>query len=300
MPTKIEWAHETFNPWWGCVEISPACDACYARTWAERWGHQVWGKDAPRRFFGDKHWAEPLRWQRRASRTGETIRVFCGSQCDIFEYRPDLLPHRLRLFQLIEQTPDLTWMLLTKRPQKMRVLAPDRWRERWPKNVWAMTTVESQKFTWRIDALARVPAVVRGISAEPLLGPLDLKHWLWPECSRCLDSLDGICKQCAAHGRCVEESKISWIIGGGESGFKARPMHPNWARSLRDQCASAEIPFLFKQWGEWGLDKSRDIDSRRLMHRLGKKKSGRLLDGREHNEFPKTKSQEAACRLTGT
>src|SRR5262245_39758568 len=119
--TAISWAHHTFNPWWGCVEVSPACDFCYARTWAARRGHAVWGKDAPRRFFGDNLWRQPLAWNRAAARAGERRRVFCASMADVLEQRSDAVGERMeaersRLWGLIRATPYLDWLLLSKRP----------------------------------------------------------------------------------------------------------------------------------------------------------------------------------------
>ena len=128
--SKIQWCHHTFNPWWGCVNISPACDHCYAEAWAKRCGKQVWGKEAPRRFFGDRHWNEPLKWDRAAEKAGERHRVFCASMADVFEDRRDLDEPRARLYGLIEQTPNLDWMLLTKRPQVVGKLVP--YGDAWP------------------------------------------------------------------------------------------------------------------------------------------------------------------------
>ncbi|MFM7332780.1 MAG: DUF5131 family protein, partial [Brachymonas sp.] len=113
--SRIEWTHHTFNPWWGCVKVSAACDHCYAETWAKRLGEQVWGPSSERRFFSDTHWNEPLKWNREAGEEGVRRRVFCASMADVFENRPDLIAHRMRLLKLIEATPFLDWLLLTKR-----------------------------------------------------------------------------------------------------------------------------------------------------------------------------------------
>src|SRR5262249_26019968 len=122
--TAIDWCNHTFNPWWGCDEarvpdgsMSPECVYCYARTFAKRVGHDIWGADAPRRSFGDKLWVEPEKWNGDAALSGERRRVFCASMADVFEDRPDLDPHRARLWALIERTPHLDWLLLTKRPE---------------------------------------------------------------------------------------------------------------------------------------------------------------------------------------
>ena len=171
--SRIEWTTHTFNPWWGCVKVSPACKHCYAESWAKRVGQPVWGIRADRRFFGEAHWNEPLRWDREAAQSGERARVFCASMADVFEDRGDLDPWRDRLWALIEATPNLDWLLLTKRPQHIASMAP--WDDRWPANVWLGTTVEDQDCAdERLPLLAAVPAAVRFISAEPLLGPVDL------------------------------------------------------------------------------------------------------------------------------
>ena len=151
--SKIEWCHHTFNPWWGCVKISPGCAHCYADSFATRTGHDVGGPDAPRRFFGDKHWQEPLKWNEEAKAAGEPQRVFCASMADVFEDRPDLDDARFRLMELIDVTPWLRWLLLTKRPQNITPLMkritngnfPEafNFRDHMP-NVWIGTTVEDQ------------------------------------------------------------------------------------------------------------------------------------------------------------
>ncbi len=207
--TKISWATDTFNAWWGCTKIAApagrrsACDHCYAADLANRYGHEVWGKDADRRFFGDKHWREPEAWNRKAAETGERRRVFCASMGDVFEDRRDLDEPRERLFDLIGRTPNLDWLLLTKRPEQMPRLAPASWRDGWPRNVWAGTTAEDQaRFDLRMGRLAVVPAVVRFVSAEPLFGPISLREY-GPTADDTVRALD-------------------WIIIGGESGGKQR------------------------------------------------------------------------------
>ena len=246
----IEWTHHTFNPWWGCVKVSDACLHCYAEAWAKRVGQELWGVNSARRFFGDAHWREPIRWNAEAERSGERRRVFCSSMADVFEDRPDLEPHRARLWELIAATPMLDWLLLTKRPEHVEASVP--WSE-WPQNVWLGTTAESQKWAdIRIDVLSKIPARVRFLSCEPLLGYVDLSRWL---------------------------EDIDWVIAGGESGGKARPMQLAWARALRDQCTEAGVAFLFKQWGNWRPDGE-------VMERMSKKAAGRLLDDRTWDEYP--------------
>ena len=176
--TRIEWTHHTFNPWWGCVRVSDACDHCYAETWAKRLGEDVWGAKSERRFFGDAHWKEPLKWDREAKESKTRRRVFCASMADVFENRKDLVPHRLRLLDLIAATPHLDWLLLTKRIHLVRKQLPKGYEL--PSNVWLGATVENQdaagkrlKYLLEFDRPA-----VRFLSCEPLLGPLDLRQWL--------------------------------------------------------------------------------------------------------------------------
>jgi len=266
--SKIEWTNHTFNPWWGCVRVSHACEHCYAENWAKRVGSKVWGISAERRFFGEKHWAEPLKWNDNAARLKVRQRVFCASMGDIFEERQDLDQWRCRLWTLIERTPNLDWLLLTKRPQNIKKTVPFTC---WPTNVWLGTTVESQRWAdERLPYLADIPANVRFVSAEPLLGALDLDAFL--------------------------STTVNWVIAGGESGPKARPSNPEWFRDLMRQCTEKGVPFHFKQWGDWAplplgrshikvARSSRFVDGA-LMVRLGKKASGRSLDGAVWNELP--------------
>ena len=265
--SRIEWTTHTFNPWWGCVRMSPACKHCYAEAWAKRVGERVWGAEAPRRFFGDKHWSEPLRWAAEASRTGDRARVFCASMADVFEDRDDLDPWRERLWNLIEATPALDWLLLTKRPDLVSKKVP--WGEAWPTNVWLGTTVENHAWARkRLPELVRLPAAVRFISAEPLLGPVDLRPWV---------------------------GDLHWVITGGESGPKARPSSPSWFRQLLNQCMAADIPFHFKQWGDWapgqGINlarvRSADAADGTAMLRVGKKVAGRTLEGQIWDGLPR-------------
>nr|WP_294809929.1 phage Gp37/Gp68 family protein [uncultured Sphingomonas sp.] len=264
--SRIEWTNHTFNPWWGCVKVSPACKHCYAESWAKRVGQSVWGIKADRRFFGDKHWAEPLRWNAEAERAGVRARVFCASMADVFEDRRDLDPWRERLWALIEATPNLDWLLLTKRPEGVLAFVP--WGDIWPTNVWLGTTVEDQtRADERLPLLAAIPAAVRFISAEPLLGPVHLGDWA---------------------------KAIDWVITGGESGAKARPSSPSWFLDLLNQCMAQDIAFHFKQWGDWAPGQGISLAKARAeraadgttMLRVGKKLAGRLLDGTVWDGLP--------------
>jgi protein gp37 len=260
--SAIEWTDHTFNPWWGCVEVSPGCDHCYARRFAERTGHAIWGKDGPRRFFGDEHWNEPFRWHWRAEKAGVRERVFCASMADVLEERDDAVGRQLdearqRLWFTILNTPRLDWLLLTKRPGAGPRLIPTE--VQLASNLWVGTTVESQDYAWRVEKVREIGCAVRFLSVEPLLGPVDLRLWLeaprWP----------------------ATRQAVEWVIVGGESGGRperalvmrchgarvcygregcGRPgaLHPKpealrWVRALRDQCQAAEVPFFFKQWG---------------------------------------------------
>lgn len=272
----IEWTHHTFNPWWGCVKLSPACAHCYAETWARRVGFSLWGGDAPRRFFGDNHWREPLRWNAEAASVGTRMRVFCASMADVFEPRTDLDPWRDKLWDVIERTPHLDWLLLTKRPGHIKDVYP--WAYEPRDNVWLGTTAEDQRWAnRRIERLVSVDAYVRFLSCEPLLSAVDLTPWL--------------CK-----------GQVGWVIAGGESGGAARPTHPNWIRLLRDQCEAHAVPFHFKQWGHWspaahGQRSAKTVELRDEAGRLerlswrSKKESGRVLDGKTWDGYPQLTSR---------
>lgn len=245
--SAIEWTDHTFNPWWGCTKVSEGCEHCYAEAWAKRTGHSVWGKQSDRRFFGDKHWAEPLKWNREAEKAGVRRRVFCASMADVFENRPDLDSQRARLGNLIRSTPALDWLLLTKRPHNMVEMGVRDFcfdPEAWPGEIVAMTTAEDQaRFDERVPELLAVPAARHGISYEPALGPLDISR---------------------------HASEIDWLIAGAESGHGARPMVEQWIRDVRDQCIAAGVRFFYKQ----------KLDGR------GHKVSLPMLDGRQWAETP--------------
>lgn len=281
--SQIEWTDHTFNPWWGCTKVSPACDNCYAEAWARRTGHAVWGAKTPRRFLSDFYWKQPIRWNREAKKNGRRERVFCASMADVFEWRADLSPSRARLWELIEQTPFLDWLLLTKRPHLIHRLNP--WGADWPNNVWLGATVESQKFVEkRVHHLVDVPAHVRFLSCEPLRSAIDLVPFL-------------------------VDKQIKRVIAGGESGANARPSEPNWYRDLRDQCKHHSVPFHFKQWGEWApltavpTGKTPTTTTSESwsepIGRFGKKRSGRLLDGSVWDEFPTPESCQEKLAAAG-
>lgn len=222
--------------------MSPGCDNCYAESESKRRGWAEWGANESRHFTSDAYWKQPIRWNKQAELSGVRQRVFCGSLCDVMEDRQDLIAQRLRLYDLILQTPHLDWLLLTKRPQNFRRFLPSSWLRSPRFNVWLMTTVESQAQDWRLRELLKTPALVRGISYEPAVGPLDLTHAV-----RLMSSLEFV-----GTGGFLG---LHWVITGGESGSHARSMPVEWARSMRVQCKHAGIPFFFKQGSaDWGKE----------------------------------------------
>lgn len=244
--TTIEWCDHTWNPWWGCQRVSPGCEHCYAETFAKRVGQQVWGpaKTTSRRLFGDKHWAEPLAWDRKAYKDGVRRRVFCASMADVFEEHPDLGEPRARLFEMIHQTRHLDWQLLTKRPENVASMVPRAWwRDGFPENVWLGTSVEDQRRAdERIPLLLSLAAKVRFLSCEPLLGPVDVRQALTYRRRPGEDFGSGGNYLADLHG-------IDWVIVGGETGPGARPCGTGWIRSLVGQCRDAGTACFVKQLG---------------------------------------------------
>jgi protein gp37 len=248
--TAIAWTDHTWSPWWGCTQVSPACDHCFAMALDHRFGGDHWGPGKPRRELSEAHWCAPLKWDRAAEAADATRFVF-PSMCDPFDNE---VPHlwRRRFFDLIRATPHLTWLLLTKRIGNAAKMAAEC--GGLPENAAAGATVVTQAEADRDipKLLALEGPRFRFLSVEPMLESLVLefigRDWLFP---------------------LVGPRRLDWIICGGESGPGARPMQAEWARSLRDQCVAAGVPFFFKQWG-------------------GKTPTagGKLLDGREWCERP--------------
>lgn len=321
----IEWTDNTFNPWIGCTKVSPACQNCYAeRDFDHRYGKVQWGPRGTRVRTSPANWRKPITWNRQAEESGTRIRVFCASLADVFEDwqgpimssgaspvilgvdgraahtgnpRMTMDDCRRDLFNLIDATPHLDWLLLTKRPENVDLM----WDDRNRRNVWLGMSIEDQAWTDK-----RMPHLLRAkrcgwvntifVSAEPLVGPIVIPS--------------------------IEH--VDWVITGGESGPNARPAEPDWYRSLRDQCEKSGTPFHFKQWGEWipyedgpvpliesqhgdtvdrhtlpdGLTEHEPVDgwwwpnglSSTIFRHVGKKKAGRLLDGRTHDGVPVTVS----------
>lgn len=281
--TGIEWTDSTFNPWWGCTKISPACDNCYAADLDKRTGGDHWG-NVPRRRTSEKNWNDPRRWQKAADvfmgAYGRKRRVFCASMADVFDNQ---VPTEWRddLWSLISECPDLDWLLLTKRPQNIGGMLPEFWDEV-KGHVWLGTTIEDQqRADQNIPHLLKHDSAVRFLSCEPMVGAIDLAHVaysmrgfgpLWAE------PLTGWTRA-QGHGYRERDlpNKINWVIAGGESGPHARVADPAWFRQLRDQCAEAGVPFLFKQWGNWDEN---------MQHVRDKKDAGRVLDGVTHDGYP--------------
>ena len=276
--TKIEWAHHTFNPWVGCAKVSEGCRNCYAEALAKRGGLATWGPDGTRNVTSLAYWRQPFRWNAAAEKAGERHRVFCASMADVFESHRDTPQPRFLLFELIKATPNLDWLLLTKRPENFVQHLPKDWGEGYP-NVWLGVSVENQEQAdARIPILVRTPAAVKFLSCEPLLGPVVLKvgypdGWIAdpdePDDFRYWVKRDG---------------GIKWVIVGGESGHHARPMHLDWVRSLQSQCEKSAVRFFFKQWGEF---KPVQLGKGQVQFvKVGKKNAGRVLDGETWDEVP--------------
>lgn len=293
--SKIEWCNHTMNFWIGCQEVSDACAFCYARVQNEHWKWvNGWGPDGERRRTSASNWHKLRIWNRKAGEQGVRHKVFSNSLSDFFDNHKDVSIARREAWHYIEQSPNLDFLILTKRPQNIRKMLPDPetgvkpWGDGWP-NVWLGSTVENQEEAdRRIPHLLAVPAKVHFLSCEPLLGPVALKTS--QRCQRCTGSRQvpserfSIMVPCpACSGK--QDPRVDWVIAGGESGPNARPPMISWVRSLRDQCAVAQVPFHFKQWGEYAPDDP--AAEHTAMHRVGKKAAGALLDGREWREFPR-------------
>jgi len=347
--TGIEWCDSTFNPWMGCTKVSPACDHCYAERDTKRFGRVEWGAGKSRVRTSAANWKLPERWNDKpfyacsCGARGESVfpcsasgycdgivaparrRVFCASLADWLDNEVPI-EWLVDLLDLIRRTPNLDWLLLTKRIGNWhgRLLAAMKWIEdhqrpinndlhgwilEWvagnpPANVWVGSTVINQAEADRdVPKLLAVPARVRFLSIEPMLGAVDLRDLSTTAAEHAtglpvfIDALGGD-THTADSVLETNEPRIDWIIAGGESGPHARPASLEAARSLRDQCAEAGVAFLWKQWGEWlpmpdGYN-SEWMESDEICgkwdgenRRVGKKAAGRLLDGRTHDGFPK-------------
>lgn len=286
--SNIEWCDHTFNAWEGCTKIGPGCDNCYAAVRNNRFHEgQHWGAGAARLLRSDSYWNEPLKWQRNHAQFlathGRRQRVFCSSLADVFD-KESPKGQRERLWELIRITPDLDWLLLTKRVGNILKMLPAEWGSGYP-NVWlGITVVNQEEFDRDFPKLLRLSATVRWLSMEPLLGAIELPSGI---------------------------NEIDWIVVGGESGAGSRSMRFKWACSLRDQCRAAGVPFLFKQWGDWaparaGMHFQPLHDGPQFIARvcgrdtvafpdefgygavrIGKKAAGRLLEAQQWDQYPK-------------
>lgn len=365
--SEISWCDSTFNPWMGCTKVSPACKNCYAeRDMDFRLGKVAWGPSGTRVLTSDDNWKKPLKWNRQAGE-GKRPRVFCASLADVFEdwqgpihnhkgeplYRTSdgftteklrqngerrhalsMNDVRARLFKLIDATPNLDWLVLTKRPENIQAMTPcnpnmndqDKRLAWYRENLWLGTSVENQEYAdKRIPDLLQCKDMARFLflSCEPLVGPIDLEYpeSLFPNGPQmCCSGFECGCRGLPCDPPAYLYEGVDWIITGGESGPEARPNHPNWFRSLRDQAERNHIPFHFKQWGEWApgtvadtsphaavlingkyctpdsrdarISLDREVDGQwdhlqpTVMARVGKVRAGRMLDGVVHDAFP--------------
>jgi protein gp37 len=220
--TNIAWADATFNPWIGCQKVSAGCDNCYAETLMDKRYHRVeWGPHGARKRTSEANWKQPPRWAKAAKASGRRSKVFCSSLADVFDNKA---PQGARndLFRLIEATPELDWLLLTKRPENIGKMIDDGgWFRQIPQNVWLGTTCEDQAaYDRRWPILQQFNVRVRFISYEPAIGPLTLMN---------------------------HNVKPDWLICGGESGHNHRSMPEHWAADIRDECDDCFVPFFMKQ-----------------------------------------------------
>ncbi len=326
----IEWTDSTFNPWLGCLKVSPGCANCYAETLMNRYKRDVFGPGPKRQKTGSGTWNQPRKWERdgfsachscgqrqpwprpdadgrRACESCHELgslypvrrRVFCASLADVFEdneRQPELSEWRKALWFLIEETPDLDWLILTKRPENIESMLPIVWDEDGgnpfiPENVYLGTSAENQEeFDRRWEILEHVGRSYQApglwLSAEPLIGPINLSGWYGAGSDGNIKGPWSLAPQ--------------WVIAGGESGAAARPCFPQWVRDLHDQCEEAGAAFFFKQWGRWLPRVMGEIYENRRRIKLwpdengkqsgfipvGRKRAGAELDGQRYLEFP--------------
>ena len=321
MPTKIEWCEESWNPVTGCTPISEGCRNCYAKRMANRLrGRYGYPKDDPFKitFHPDKL-NQPLRWKKPK-------RIFVVSMGDLFH--KDVKYEWIdAIWSRMAKCPQHTFLVLTKRPERMAEFISEVGVFNYDvlPNLWLGVTVESDKYLWRIKELLKIKSAIHFVSCEPLLGHIDFTSMgcLDPLC-HLDDTYRHVIKQGMLNPYQIDSLKqpvLDWVIVGGESGPGARPMHPDWVRSIRDQFQAAGVPFFFKQWGNWCPESGgyydlknvalfneeqngeqpiylRDLEPDRRdnwdenqpgdthIYRVGKKKAGRILDGRIWDEYP--------------
>jgi len=219
--TEIAWCDSTFNPWIGCQKVSAGCDNCYAETLMDKRYHKVeWGPHGERKRTSEANWKQPLRWAKAARGTGRRPRVFCASLGDVFDNHVEQ-SWRIDLFDLIDATEELDWLILTKRPENVAKMLPTNWGDG-RENVWLGTTCEDQEaYDRRWPILRDIPAAVHFISYEPAIGPLRLP---------------------------LSGPYPDWLICGGESGSGYRPMKAVWEQDIRWDCEQAGVAYFFKQF----------------------------------------------------
>ena len=323
--SAIEWTDHTWSPWIGCTKVSPACDGCYAEHLMDtRMGRVAWGPHGERSRTSAGYWRKPLAWDREAKAAGKALSVF-PSLCDPFDNRANPAVRR-EWFDLIRATPNLTWLLLTKRPQNAIEMSEAA--GGLPENAALGTTCEDQKRAdINVPHLLRAKGILRPaftfLSCEPLLGPISLEPWLpWPDASAEVGGVAWGCQGCDGDRGCdcpenkavhfedvgptgpdgapewitVDRLMLDWVITGGETDqgqHRARPTNPQWFRDIRDQCAAGDVPYLHKQNGEWvsvseveGPGEIHTFADGRNVRRIGKRKAGRTIDGFAHDGFP--------------
>lgn len=307
--SKIGWTHGTFSGWGGCAKVSPGCANCYAERedTTRHYTTDGWGVGKPRKLATDEYWKKPIEWNREAAANHTRMMVFTASISDVFDTEVPI-EWLARLLDLIRVTPSIDWQVLTKRIEQVisrleatASLQPvgsalHDWIEAWlggwaPANIWMGTSVEDQeRMDERIFHLLTIPATRRWLSLEPLVGPVTVGEFLG----------SGPLKPW------LKGAKVDWLVVGGESGPRARPLHPEWVYNLIDESRLHKTPLFFKQWGEFApaeeieaFEENQFLNSGgemvfvgagrnavQKMFRVGTAKAGMKVRGQLLNEFP--------------
>lgn len=262
---KIDYFKYTFNVAWGCCKVSPGCDNCYAEEdAAAKYPIKMWGKNAQRRIFGAKYWERPLQWNKEEKGAKRRPIVFCSSMADVFERHTTIDQERKKLWPLIEATPNLDWLIITKRAENIERNMPfDKHADPWP-NLWVAVSVEDDvRARVRLPYIAKLNVAVRGAHVEPLLGPIPtLAHYI---------------------------NDLDWVLVGGEScdenPQKARPMQPSWVREVTNICQGANVPFHFKQWGSQ-KPVAKNLDGTIQFKAMKRWQAGRTFLGKIWDRYP--------------
>jgi protein gp37 len=329
--TGILWTDHTFNPWIGCTKVSAGCANCYAERENNiyKWNPNGWGENADRVRTSENYWKQPLKWAKQAVKAGVIRRVFCASLADVFDEKVpfEWLNDLWKLIAATQEIGGLEWLILTKRPENISTRIPTEFA--YPSSCVRLgVTAENQEMAdKRIPILLRSWSGKNFLSVEPMLGPVELEHSYcgylsgWETEVEADEDGDPVPYQ-------SQTERIGWVICGGESGPNARPMHPNWAISVSDQCEAANVPFFFKQQGEWApvrefptfqkwVNKAQtwlspgdicmdatgkvcriggDFENAAypvtIMRKVGKKNAGSILDGKEWKQFPEVRKNE--------